>query len=260
MESQSIPSQPASSPTSTSAQQDEKCAICLQILNRTKSYTSQCFHPFCFECLIQWSAIKLSCPLCKTPFDRILFNIKSCIQYKQFDVKPITNALTITSSLEIIDPPIPPSLETQTYQEVKSVNVSKASWLVNVEQSPLEFRILIYANKWYACPYQICYQLKINDLNKEFNLNETLSNEDSNANILSQLQKSIDTDLLYLISYRQVKSFRNTKPEFYRQNVACTHRLIQFIYRELKAIACVMSSSKLPNSSGVSFQFNLKLN
>lgn len=234
---------------------DEKCAICLQILGKTKSYTSQCFHQFCFECLIQWSAIKLSCPLCKTPFDRILFNIKSCAQYKQFDVKPINPPTTISSSVEIIN--MPSSLETQTYQEVKNSNVSKASWLVNSEQAPLEFRILVYVNKWYSCPNQICYQLKINNLISEFNSNDTSTQKneesgDSSRSILTDIQNRIESDLLYSISYRQVKSFRNTKPEFYRHNIACTHRLIQFIYRELKAIACVMSSSKLPNSSGVS--------
>lgn len=144
----------------------EKCAICLQVLNRSKSYTSQCFHAFCFECIIQWSAIRLSCPLCKTPFDRILFNVKSCVQYKQFNVKPIVQS---TSTQDIIN--YLPN-ETPILQEVKNENVSKAGWVVNKEQAPLEFRVLVYVNKWFCSPNQINHQLKITDLSQEFTLND----------------------------------------------------------------------------------------
>ena len=72
----------ATEPSSTNSQQIEKCPVCLQLIDRSKSFTSVCFHSFCFECILQWSSIKLSCPLCKTAFDRILFNIKSQVQYK----------------------------------------------------------------------------------------------------------------------------------------------------------------------------------
>ncbi len=225
----------------------EKCAICLQIIDKSKSFTSICFHSFCFECLLQWSSIKLSCPLCKTVFDRILFNLKSQVQYKQFNVKPIiqpSNQAGTSSSLDIIEYNLNDS---NNISLESNKSVSKASWLVNNEQAPVEFRILVYLNKWFCCPNQISYHLKITNLMEEFNI---VDKDDLNrANIFNELQSSLKNDTLYLISYRRVRSFRNTKPEFYHQNQACTHRLIQFIYRELKAIACYMSSSKLPNNS-----------
>lgn len=44
----------------------EKCPVCLQpIIEANASFASSCLHSFCLDCLIQWSRIKYSCPLCK---------------------------------------------------------------------------------------------------------------------------------------------------------------------------------------------------
>ena len=69
--------------------------------------------------------------------------------------------------------------------------------------------------------------------------------------MLNEIQKNLSSDSLFLISYRPVKQFRETCPDFYNKNIALTHRLIQFIYRELKAVSVVMSKSKLPNLSKI---------
>jgi len=54
---------------------EKKCAICLgELVN--KSYSSSCKHEFCYSCLLEWSKIKPECPLCKTAFRSIYYNIR----------------------------------------------------------------------------------------------------------------------------------------------------------------------------------------
>ncbi len=50
------------SSASSNKTDDEKCAVCLQIFSKSKSYAPNCFHSFCFECLLEWSNIKHECP------------------------------------------------------------------------------------------------------------------------------------------------------------------------------------------------------
>lgn len=45
---------------------DGQCAICIGP-HETKS-RPKCGHVFCYQCLTQWSHIKLECPTCKEPF------------------------------------------------------------------------------------------------------------------------------------------------------------------------------------------------
>lgn len=68
----------------------DKCPVCLQPFSSdySKSYTSQCFHAFCFECILEWSKVRYQCPLCKTDFDRIIYNVVSSLQYKEYGLKP----------------------------------------------------------------------------------------------------------------------------------------------------------------------------
>uniref|UniRef100_A0A914VXN1 RING-type E3 ubiquitin transferase n=1 Tax=Plectus sambesii TaxID=2011161 RepID=A0A914VXN1_9BILA len=54
----------------------EKCPICLGV-PVDESKTEACQHRFCFVCLVEWSKIKTQCPMCKTPFKKIIHNTKS---------------------------------------------------------------------------------------------------------------------------------------------------------------------------------------
>lgn len=55
-----------------------KCPICLlDCMNRDPSFTNTCFHLFCFVCIENWSKSKATCPLCRTKFSKIIYNIKS---------------------------------------------------------------------------------------------------------------------------------------------------------------------------------------
>ena len=68
----------------------DKCPVCLQAFSsaHSKAYASNCFHAFDFECLLEWSKVRQQCPLCKTNFDRIIYNVLSRLEFNEFALKP----------------------------------------------------------------------------------------------------------------------------------------------------------------------------
>uniref|UniRef100_A0A8C0FTI4 RING-type E3 ubiquitin transferase n=1 Tax=Bubo bubo TaxID=30461 RepID=A0A8C0FTI4_BUBBB len=57
---------------------DDPCTICLgEIIDA--AHTDGCLHTFCFRCIQRWSASRAACPLCRTPFGRILHTVRSCL-------------------------------------------------------------------------------------------------------------------------------------------------------------------------------------
>lgn len=69
------------------ASPDPHCAICLGNLENM-SYTDSCFHKFCFTCLLEWSKVKAVCPLCKVKFKSIIHTIKGDDNYESYTVPP----------------------------------------------------------------------------------------------------------------------------------------------------------------------------
>eukprot|EP01134_Creolimax_fragrantissima_P002408 CFRG2408T1 len=58
-----------------------RCAICLCTVT-SRSLLDQCFHEFCYVCILQWADVSRSCPLCKTLFVSIIYDIHSDRDYK----------------------------------------------------------------------------------------------------------------------------------------------------------------------------------
>jgi len=50
--------------------EEEQCGICLDPPN-IKGALDSCTHPFCFECILQWSKTSNTCPFCKQRFIQI---------------------------------------------------------------------------------------------------------------------------------------------------------------------------------------------
>ena len=191
-----------------------KCAICLQKFpsNQSKAYASKCFHSYCFECLLEWSKVKYSCPLCKIDFDRIIFHITSRLEYKSYFLK--TKEIENLPDIISISPEIGLISETHQY--------SKASWMINTEQAPIEFRIMVYKNNWYVNSNQI-----LKDITLE------------NIDLIDYDNQSEKIECLF---YEPVSRFRNVKPEWFEKNPACSHRLTPFLHRELNAISGIFPS------------------
>jgi len=62
-----------------------KCAICLGDL-QDKCYSNTCCHEFCYGCLVKWSEVKPECPLCKSTFQSIYYNIRNMSDYDEYIV------------------------------------------------------------------------------------------------------------------------------------------------------------------------------
>lgn len=67
-----------------------KCPICLlDSMDRDPSFTNTCFHLFCYVCIENWTKNKATCPLCRTKFTKIIYNIKSATSYEEKIASPI---------------------------------------------------------------------------------------------------------------------------------------------------------------------------
>lgn len=67
-----------------------KCPICLlDCMDRDPSFTNTCFHLFCYVCIENWSKSKATCPLCRTKFTKIIYNIRSASCFDEKIASPI---------------------------------------------------------------------------------------------------------------------------------------------------------------------------
>lgn len=72
--------------SSSEGDPEDRCAICLcNISNR--AFLDKCWHRFCFVCIMQWSEVTPSCPLCKQPFDALIYDVESETQFKRLVVE-----------------------------------------------------------------------------------------------------------------------------------------------------------------------------
>ncbi|RHY82151.1 hypothetical protein DYB35_006378 [Aphanomyces astaci] len=69
-----------------------KCPICLKQLT-DGVLIKGCLHEFCFECILIWSkhvarrgALPLKCPVCRTPYEAVLANLRSAYDYDTVNV------------------------------------------------------------------------------------------------------------------------------------------------------------------------------
>ena len=72
--------------TSSSSSDKDSCSICLGAFTN-RAFLNDCFHAFCYYCILQWSEISQTCPLCKKPFSVLIHDVKSIKDYKETHVK-----------------------------------------------------------------------------------------------------------------------------------------------------------------------------
>lgn len=63
-------------------QKKKSCPICLQDIERI-AFTSNCKHAFCSACIWEWSKIKPECPVCRSRFTRLFFNVRAMDKYDE---------------------------------------------------------------------------------------------------------------------------------------------------------------------------------
>ena len=74
---------------SNDKREKESCPICLSSFE-DRSFLDQCFHSFCFCCILQWCEVVQTCPLCKAGFASVIHNVKSMQNYEQYVVEKST--------------------------------------------------------------------------------------------------------------------------------------------------------------------------
>ena len=59
------------SDTSSLGPERDRCAVCLEDI-KVRTCLDKCFHEFCYTCILQWSEVSRSCPLCKTSYESLI--------------------------------------------------------------------------------------------------------------------------------------------------------------------------------------------
>ncbi|XP_013783210.2 E3 ubiquitin-protein ligase Topors-like isoform X2 [Limulus polyphemus] len=184
---------------------EPSCAICLG-KPENKSFTDSCFHTFCFACLVEWSKIKAECPLCKQSFRSIIHNVRSLEDYDQY----LINVQNVPSNL-------PSDNSSRRFRYSSTLTVERRQQ-IHFERS-LEFH-----------NYRSTYAPHVTPQSVRRNRGHHISTSNFRRHVYESglwVQPLVDG---------QTGRFRDTSPEFYRQNPACTHRLIPWLNRELLAL------------------------
>ncbi|KAG0325988.1 hypothetical protein BG000_001573 [Podila horticola] len=84
---------------------EHHCVICLNPCE-DRAVLENCQHEFCFRCILQWSMISHSCPLCVQIFERCLHQIEDDRHFKvhMFDPLPSAGSKGTSVSPDIVVP------------------------------------------------------------------------------------------------------------------------------------------------------------
>lgn len=77
-----------SSPTKDLEHESSNCTICLNTYE-DRAVLETCQHEFCFSCIIQWSTLSHTCPLCIRPFTSCLHEIQDDHHYTVHQFEPL---------------------------------------------------------------------------------------------------------------------------------------------------------------------------
>ncbi|KAL1923408.1 uncharacterized protein VTP21DRAFT_8388 [Calcarisporiella thermophila] len=125
---------------------EETCSICLQIY-QDKSLLNSCFHAFCFACILQWIeyARRARCPLCVQPFEYILHDVKSELDYKKYWVPEFKTESELRQPIDRSRRPNQYRRFQRRWQEpIEERQLSKT------QQEAVERRRYIYRHKLFA--------------------------------------------------------------------------------------------------------------
>lgn len=192
------------SPTKSNSP-EPNCAICLGKLEN-KSFTDSCFHQFCFTCLLEWSKVKAECPLCKQAFKSIIHNVRSIEDYDQYYIT-VRNGEAKRS-----------------WRSPEGRRFRYPSTLTTERRRQLEFEHSVEFQNYRYTYAPHLYR----GLNSRY--------PSMNRSTTSDYRKNIYNNNFWVVPQPEAQRYRETAPDFFRQNPACTHRLIPWLNRELLAL------------------------
>ncbi|XP_077537976.1 E3 ubiquitin-protein ligase Topors-like [Haemaphysalis longicornis] len=203
------PERPSSRNT---ASPEDSCAICLGA-PENKSFTDSCFHTFCFACLAEWAKVKAECPLCKQRFKSIIHSVRSLEDYDQYFVNELQRA--------------PESVADYYDRRFRYTTTMTAGWREEVIMRQHQERVR-----------QATIAAQSRRQQARFIPRGAITS--------AERQELYGLDLWAVPSYSH---FRESSPRFYRENPACTHRLVPWLNRELNAL--IPSQSRVRSTMDV---------
>ncbi len=188
---------------------EPNCSICLGKL-QNKSFTDNCFHMFCFVCLLEWSKVKAVCPLCKQPFKSIIHNVRSIEDYDQYHLRSNENG-----SFES------PDGRRFRYRTTVTFERSQARWERERQSSMQQAREMALFQRPTSTHTRVHWQR-----------HRQVST--------SAFRRRIYADGMRVREVRNKSGrpmrYRDVTPNFFRENPACTHRLVPWLNRELNVL------------------------
>ncbi|XP_043238489.1 E3 ubiquitin-protein ligase Topors-like [Amphibalanus amphitrite] len=192
------------------ASPDSACPICLGKLDN-KAFSDGCMHQFCFTCIVEWSKVRAVCPLCKQGFTSIIHNVRSEIDYDRYRLPP------------------PPAAEPQNpyiFQPGDGPEL-RSRWL-QMRRQMYRHRSRVLPMLW-PVPEGHDYHLPAAPARPRPPTRPRLTSESRRHIYGSDMWARPTADEL-------TGRYRETGPDFYRNNPACTHRLVPWLNRELNAV------------------------
>lgn len=204
------PERPPSVGSPGSPVSDDTCPICLGHIT-DKCVADSCLHSFCLVCLKEWAKQKAVCPLCKLTFTKIMHDIKSETEYKEWKVPrpdPVAErSAAIPNIQEYLD------AERRRFFGYRTTNFPGAATIRRFHPGRIVIPDVLPSGPRERRPTR--YNLRGSSM---FRLSVYLNNV--------WVQPIADITGRY----------RQTSPELYREQPALTHRLVPWINRELAAL------------------------
>ncbi|XP_065070245.1 E3 ubiquitin-protein ligase Topors-like [Rhopilema esculentum] len=206
---------------------DLTCAICLGTY-KDRAFLEKCFHSFCFTCILQWSKVVHTCPLCKTPFQSLIHNITPDLQYHQYFVGDAEKR-TLSQSL--------PTFVTEDLFEVGPRFRYHSTQMSHGNR----------ANVWYRQNRQ---DILRNHQPRRRSRNHWGQQSSTWSHIAASEQRrwAIYQNGMVIEEVKHPPGrvrYRDTSVEFFQNNPAIAHRLVPWILRDLKVILQRESDSSL---------------
>lgn len=233
------PSQPPSTksperPTSP----EQSCAICLGP-PENKSFTDSCFHTFCFSCLLEWSKVKAECPLCKQRFKSIVHNVRSFEDYDQYFVHdPSQVSATTTAAAAAAAMAAASSRSSALSSALLLAHHFVYSPMLLTWHSSRRTRPRSRQRSVLQIPSRITRNGGVRTRSGRSaprSAPATVTHAGPLPTSSTERRSLYELDL-WVCPPNNRRSARHFTPAFFRENPACTHRLIPWLNRELVAL------------------------
>ena len=193
--------------TSSSSSDKDSCSICLGAFTN-RSFLNDCFHAFCYYCILQWSEIAQTCPLCKKEFSVLIHDVKSITEYKETHIKKDEAAI------------IPAPVRNNFRQTVRYRTTTRSSARNNPSSNSAVVPIEIPDNQ---------------DNRRKRRRNVSPIPLEENIRIKEARQK-VYANNLYAKARSTDRKSRKATPDFYQQYEGAKHRLFPWVKNELELL------------------------